>query len=244
MILNDGEQLDDLEYKGLQIIQREGYYHFTSDSVLLANLTNIPLNAKVLDMGTGSGIIAILIAAKSKAKSVVGIDIQDDMIDMARRSIEINNLNNVRIEKIDIIDAPLQLGFDNFDIVVTNPPYMKVLSGDMSEAEHINISKREVKVTLEQIIVSASKLLKFGGKFYMIHKAERLAEIINIMCKYNLIPKKLINIQPKADKAVDTIIIEGKKGAAFGMTVEALIVYNDDNSYTDKAAKLYSKEQI
>lgn len=242
MILNNGERLDDLEYKGLKIIQREGLYHFTSDSVLLANIVKVRNGDRVLDMGTGSGIIAILIAAKNQV-TVTGIDIQNVMVDMAMRSVEMNNLQHkVKILKQDIKSAPKELGYDSYDVVVSNPPYSKLNSGDMNAQDNISISRHEVMINLEQLIESAAKLVKFGGKFFLIHKAERLAEIIELMCRYNLTPKKLINILPKSNKAVDTVIVEGKKGAKHGMKIEALTVYNDDNTMTKAAAKLYSKE--
>jgi len=243
MILLEDERLEDLEYKGIKIIQREGYYRFTSDSVLLSNLADIRKGSKVLDMGTGSGIIAILIAVKKDVSKVIGIEIQDVMADMAERSVQFNNLSDkIEIIKSDIKDAPGYFGHGSFDYVVVNPPYGKPDSGEISGVEHIDISKKELKITLEEIIESASKVLKYGGKMSIINKADRLAEIISLMVKYNLIPKKLINIMPKADKSVDTVVVEAKKGAKHGMTIDTLIVYNQDNTMTKESAKLYNKE--
>lgn len=244
MILSDGERLDDLEYKRLKIIQREGLYHFTSDSVLLANLVKVYKGAKVLDLGTGSGIIAILIAAKTEAASVTGIEIQEEMADMASRSVEYNGLSDrVKILKLDIKDAASYFGGESFDIVVVNPPYGRLNSGDTADSLNIRISKTELKITLQEIILNAAKLLRFGGRFYIVHKAERLAETVSLMDRHNLTVKKITNIQPKAGKSVDTVIIEGKKGAKQGMKAEILVVYNQDNSYTREAAKLYAKEK-
>ncbi|MGI6702010.1 MAG: tRNA1(Val) (adenine(37)-N6)-methyltransferase [Christensenellales bacterium] len=243
MNLIQGETLDDLEYKGLKIIQRDGYYHFTSDSVLLANLAKIRKGARVLDIGAGSGIISILIAAKTQAGEVVGVEIQQEMADMAVRSVKLNNLEDrVKIINSDIRDARGEIEYESFDAVVTNPPYLKVSSGEMSGAPNIDISRRELNITLEEIIFYGARYLKFGGSFSMVHKAERLGEIIYIMTEHSLIPKRLILVLPKRGFDADTVIITGKKGAKHGMKAEVLTVYNPDNTMTREASRLYNKE--
>lgn len=241
--LFEKEQIDDLEYKGLRIIQREGCYHFTSDSVLLANLVKARKSDRVLDMGTGSGIIAILIAGKTLAKEIVGIDIQSIMVDMATRSVELNNLQDrVQIKELDINEATKALGYNSFDIVVCNPPYTKESAGALSNSEHVNICRREVRVTLDKIIENASKLVKSGGYFYIIHKAERLAEVIKLMIDNNFAPKLLYNVHPKQHLDADTIIIQAKKDANQNMKIKTIVIYENDNTYSEFAKKLYKKE--
>jgi len=244
MSLLAGEKLEELGIDSLKIIQSDKLYRFTSDSVLLANLATVVNAARVADLGSGSGIIAIIIAAKSQAAEVVGLELQPELADMAQRSVAYNKLENkVKVVIGDIKNAPELLGREQFDLVVTNPPYAPMASGAGSKSEHINICKCEIRITLEEIIDKASKLLKFGGRLCMVLKSTRLAELISIAVKHNLIPKRLICVMPKAHMAADTVIVECKKGARHGMSVDALTVYNEDGTLTACAAKLYGKEQ-
>jgi tRNA1(Val) A37 N6-methylase TrmN6 len=243
MNLLPGEKLEDLGIEKLKIIQSDELYRFTSDAVLLANLATVVKGARVIDLGAGSGIIGIIIAAKRDVTEVIGLELQPELANMARRSAEYNNLGKkVRIIEGDIKAAPEILGREIYDLVVVNPPYAPAESGGESEKEHINICKREKKIKLEEIIVNAAKILKFGGRLCMIHKSNRLAEVIALAMQNNLTPKRLICVHPKSDRPADTVIVECKKGAAHGMSVDTLIVYNEDGSMTERAARLYLKE--
>lgn len=238
--LKENELYEDLEYKGLEIIQHKDGYRFTSDAVLLANTVRALPDDKVVDLGTGSGIIAILIAAKTRIKEVIGIEIQQRLADMAERSVKHNKLES----RVKIVNSPMQnihkeIGSD-YDIVVTNPPYEKA-NGKENPSEN-EICRQEYSVTLEEVILNASKLLKFGGLFYIINKAKRLAEMIYYMKQNNLEPKKITLIQPKADKAVDTVIVECKKGAKPSLVIpKPFILYNADGSLTDEGKEIYGK---
>lgn len=209
--LKNEERLDDLG-NGLAIIQHPDKYCFTSDAVALANSVKASAGDTVIDLGTGSGIIAILIAAQTKAGKVIGIELQPDMADMARRSVAYNSLQaRVEIENLKIQDAAKYFGNESADVVVTNPPYRKAGSGETSTNPAIALSRSEAAVTLAEIVDSAGKLLRYGGKFYMVHQSERLAEIFYLMKEKKIEPKILRFLNPQ------TIIVEGIKGGKEGM---------------------------
>ncbi len=238
--LLEDECFEDLEYQGLKIIQHKKGYRFTSDAVLLANTVKVLPNSNIVDLGTGSGIIAILIAKKTKAKQIIGVEIQNRLYDMARRSVIYNNLG----DRIKLINKPIQNIYreigNNFDIVVCNPPYQKADCN--KQPTEIEICRQEYLITLGEVIENGGKLLKFGGMFYLIIKSTRLAETIYLMKQNNVEPKKLTMVQPKANKAIDTVIIEAKKGARPYLIIpKPLVVYNDDGTLTDVAKELYGK---
>jgi len=221
-LLKDGERLDDLEFGNMYIISNPDKYCYTSDSVMLANLVNAGSRDCVIDLCTGGGIIALLIAGKTLAKKVIGVELQMDMVDMAQRSVILNNMSErVEIIQGDVSDITTTLGHGSADIVVCNPPYYKVDSGATRINDCIAIARHEIKLTLEQMIRTASELCKYGGKFYMVHKSERLAEAITLLCKFALEPKSLYNIVT-GDNVVDTFIIECKKGGKSGVKVYSI----------------------
>lgn len=241
--LNKGERLDDLQIDGLEIIQNPKLYCFTSDAVLLANTVKAKKTDKVCDLCSGSGIIGILIAAKKLPASVTMVELQPKMADMARRSVLHNKLNGkIEVFNVSVQDAPKILGQGNFDTVVCNPPYQPKNSGEINGDGEVAICKTEIKLTLDELTDSAAKLLKFGGKFYLIHRADRLAEIIFSLKQNKLEPKRLTFVKPKASKTADTVIVEAVKGGKTGLTTDTLVVFKNDNTYTERVKKLYCKE--
>lgn len=234
------ERLETLEFDDLYIIQDKSGYCFTSDSVLISNLCNVKKTDKVVDLGAGSGVIAILIAGKHKGCKVVGVEIQSRLADMAKRSVTGNSLDDcVTIVNADMRKATELIG-DGYDVVVSNPPYER-LSPKESYSE-IEICKSEVCVNIDEVIITASKLLKFGGLFYMINKARRLTDCLTGMRNNGIEPKKIYLIQPKKDKDIDTFIVEGKRGGKPGLVVpKPIIVYEDNGEYTDFCRRLYNK---
>lgn len=240
-MIKQSERLDDLECNNLRIIQDPNGYCFTSDSVILSNLVNIKKTDKVIDLCTGSGVVALLAVGKYSPKKVIGVELQPRLADMAKRSVSYNNLNDViEIINANVIGIEKTLGCGTFDVVVTNPPYDKAIVKE--SYTEIEICKREVYLNVEQTVDTASKLLKFGGLFYMINKVRRLSDVIFYMKMYNIEPKKVYFIQPKASLEADTFIVEGKKGAKSGLVIPLpIIVYNEDGTYTDFSRRLYNK---
>ena len=240
-MIKDGERTDDLEYKGLRILQHPDGYCFTSDSVLLANLCRIKKGDLVCDLCTGSGVVALLASAKYDPKKVVGVEIQPRLADMAKRSVKLNGYE----DRVEIVCAPVQgvenvLGHGSFDVVLCNPPYAPAEKKDEYTEEEI--CKSEAKLTLEETVSSAKKLLKFGGSFFMVHKAYRLTDAVYLMRQNHIEPKKLWLIQPKKSKDVDSFVIEGKKYGKPSLLVPSpIVVYNEDGSYTEQARRIYGK---
>lgn len=239
-MLKKNERLDDLEYKSLKVIQDPDGYCFTGDSVLIANLAKIAKGDRVVDLGAGSGVISLLVAKKYNPSKVFGIEIQERLAEMATRSVQFNELEDI----VTIINKPMQditkvIG-GGFDVVLTNPPYDKVTN--ISRESEIDICKSEVMVKLDEVVECASKLLKHGGMFYMINKARRFVDVICCMREFNIEPKKIYFIQPKENKDIDTFIVEGKKGGKPSLIIpKPIIVYNEDGTYTDFSRRIYNK---
>lgn len=236
-------RLDDLEYKGLKLWQYPSLYCFTSDAVLLANLAKVKKGDTVVDFGTGSGIIAVLIAAKTNAEKIYALEKQKIMCGLAQKNAEYNGLSD-RIEVVegDIADADKLLGKESVNAVVCNPPYFKKGSGAEREREEIALSRHESSCDLKGIIESAAKVLKYGGAFYIVHKVDRMAEAVGYMQAADLKVKKITLVYPKADRAADVFIAEARKSGADGMKLESLVVYEENGSMTAEAKKLYAKE--
>lgn len=243
--LKENEVIDDLEFEDLKIIQNNKWFKYGIDSVLLSDFAKkIKKNSKVLDIGTGTGIISILLAKKTEAKEIVGIEIQEDVADMARRSVELNNLENkVKIINDNILNIENYFPNEYFDNIVTNPPYQKNNSGLKNENEKQLISRHEVKCSLEDIIMKAFKVLRDNGNFYMIHRPERLVDILYLMRKYRLEPKEIRFVHSKAKEKPNLVLIKGVKySGKFLKVLEPLIVYKENGEYTDEILKIYNKK--
>lgn len=245
-ILKEDERIDDLEFEGLKIIQNKNEFCFGIDSVLLSDFAkDIKPNSRVIDLGTGTGIISILLSKKIKLKKIIAVEIQMAMCEMARRSVKLNNLEeNIEVinENIKELDKKLEVG--KFDSIVTNPPYKKMDSGIKNERESKYISRHEVLCNLEDIIKVSSKLLKNNGSIYMIHRPERLADIIFLLRKYKLEPKVLRMIQPKGNKEPNLLLIKAVKNAGEFLKVQkSLVVYKDNGEYTDEILEIYDKKR-
>ena len=244
--LKEDEVIDDLEFKGLKIIQHKKWFKYGIDSVLLSDFAKkIKKNSKVLDIGTGTGIISILLSEKTVAKEIVGIEIQEDVADMAKRSVELNNLENkIKIINDNILNIENYFPSEYFDVVVTNPPYQKNNSGLKSETEKQLISRHEVKCNLEDIIKKSFKMLRDYGDFYMIHRPERLVDILYLMRKNKLEPKEIRFVHPKSGEKPNLVLIKGVKySGEFLKVLEPLIVYKENGEYTDEIYKIYNKER-
>lgn len=242
MEIRPEERLDDLQYHGLVLIQRPDLYCFTSDAVLLANSVRAGVKDRVADLGCGSGIISVLLAYKRGCR-VTGVEIQPVMAELARRNAEFNNLS----DKIEVYEGDMRgcvgtLGAGSFDTVVCNPPYYKKGSGETRLNESQLLSRHESACNLSDIACTAAKLLRCGGALYMIHKSERMAEVLTALSVQGLEPKEVILIYPKRDKQADTFIVRAVKGGKAGMKLDSLIVYDDQGKMSERAQKLYGKE--
>ncbi len=239
--LKEGERLDDLQRNGYQIIQSPEKFCFGMDAVLLSGFATAPEGARVLDLGTGTGIIPILMAAKTDAKELIGLEIQEESADMAQRSVVLNDLQDkVRIVQGDIKEAGHIFDAASFDVVTSNPPYMIGGHGLKNPEGPKAIARHEVLCDLEDVIRAAARLLKSGGKFYMVHRPFRLAEIMVLMHEYKVEPKRMQLVYPYADKEPNMVLIEGARGGRSRLTVEKpLIIYEAPGKYTPEIYDIY-----
>ena len=236
------ERIDDLQYKNLKIIQDTNGFCFGIDSILLSEFAkNIKKDAIVMDLGTGTGIISILLAEKSKAKKIYAIEIQENVANMAGRSVKLNNLE----EKIDIINSDikdLKEYYNKIDVIVTNPPYKKCGTGINSDNNKKQISKFESTASLEDWIKESSKLLKDKGEFYLVYRVDRLTELIELLNKYKLEAKIIRYIYSNENEQSTLMLLKAVKNANKFLKVEKpLIIYNNDGSYTQEILDIYNK---
>lgn len=225
-LLKSGERLDDLQLDGYKIIQDPGRFCFGIDAVLLSDFAKVKPGEKVLDLGTGTGILPILLEAKTKGEHFTGLEIQEESADMARRSVAYNCLEEkINIVTGDIKEAANLFGPASFDVITTNPPYMLNNHGLKNEADAKTIARHEILCTLDDILRESKKILKEGrGRFYMIHKPFRLAEILSKMCEYHIEPKRIQFVHPYIDKEPTMVMIEGLKGGKSRIKVEPPII--------------------
>ena len=239
--LKPEERLDDLQVKGYEIIQHPGKFCFGMDAVLLANFARVKKNEKVLDLGTGTGIIPILLSAKTEGEYFRALEIQEESADMARRSVLHNHLEE-RIEIVtgDIKEAAGIFGPVSFDVITTNPPYMIGQHGIANSSDTKAIARHEVLCTLDDILRESAKLLKQRGRFYMVHRPFRLAEILSKMVAAGIEPKRMRLVHPFIDKEPNMVLIEGMRGGNSRMTIEPpLIVYKSPGEYSDELLAEY-----
>lgn len=243
MELKNNERIDDLQFKDLKIIQNSQGFCFGIDAILLSDFAkDMKKSELVVDLCTGTGVIPILLAGKTEAKKIIGVEIQEECANMAKRSVALNNLEN----RVEIINVDLKLLKNvipsaTVDVVTVNPPYMKKGTGVINEKNAIIISKHEVSCTLEDVIKEAARLLKFNGEFYMIHKSERIADVFCTMRKYKIEPKRVRFVYPQVDKPSNLVLVEGtRSGKEFLKHEKPLIVYKENKEYTDEIYKIYN----
>ena len=245
--LKENERIDDLEFKGYKIIQNKEGFCFGIDSVLLSDFAKeIRNNSRVLDLGTGTGILCILLSGKTNLKQIVGVEVQKEVADMAKRSVKLNSLEN----KIEILNENI-LNLVNiyekcsFDAIVTNPPYKKLNTGIQNSNDKKLISRHEITADLEDFIETSKNMLKDKGEFYMVHRPERLADIICLMRKYKIEPKLIKFVSPVINKEPNLVLIKGIKNAKpFLKFDKILYVYDENENYIDDILKIYNKDII
>ena len=251
MNLKENERIDDLEYNNLKIIQNKNGFCFGIDSILISDFAkDIKPNSYGIDLGTGTGIISILLATKTNLKKVIGIEIQKDVANMAKRSVELNNLQ----EKIEIVQANikdiLNKKFDkkiikeNYDFIITNPPYKKLNTGKTNLIENKFISRHEITANLEDFIKVSKYLLKDRAPMYMVHRPDRLVDVMELMRKHKIEPKKLRFVYSYIDKEPTLVLIKGIKNANPFLKIEKpLIIYDKNGDYTEEIYKIYNKNE-
>ena len=241
--LKKTEELCDLERNGYKVIQDKDKFCFGMDAVLLSGFAKVKDGERTIDFGTGTGVIPILLEAKTEGDSFVGLEIQADSVDMAQRSVALNQLEKkIEIVEGDIKSASDIFGKDSFDVVVTNPPYMSENNGVENPEEPKAIARHEIKCTLEDVIREAAAVLKPQGRFYMIHRPRRLAEAIELMKSFKIEPKRIRMVYPYVDKPANMVLIEGTRGGKPMLNIEEpLIVYKEPNVYTQEILDIYGK---
>ena len=240
-ILKNNERLDELHRNGYHIIQDPGRFCFGMDAVLLSGFAKVKPKEVALDLGTGTGIIPILLEAKTQGSHFTGLEIQPESADMASRSVNYNHLEEkVSIVLGDIKDASKIFGASSFDVITTNPPYMIGEHGLKNPGDAKAIARHEVLCTLDDILRESAKVLRPGGRFYMVHRPFRLAEIFSKMVDYKIEPKRMQLVYPYVDKEPNMVLIEGCRGGKSRLTVEKpLIVYQKDGTYSPEIYDIY-----
>lgn len=241
VICGEDERIDDLQRNGYRIIQKKKGFCFGMDAVLLSGFAQVKEGEVVVDLGTGTGIIPILLEAKTKGKHFTGLEIQKEVAEMAERSVRLNHLEDrVDIVRGDIKEASRLFGKASFDVVTSNPPYMNDNHGLKNPDLPKAIARHEVFCTLDDVCREASLLLRSGGRFYMVHRPHRLAEIITALKTYRLEPKRMKLVHPFADKDANMVLIEAVRGGRSMMKVEApVIVYQKPGVYTQEIYDIY-----
>lgn len=241
MRLNIGETIDDLICNGLKIIQHQDSYKFALDAVLLANFVKASKNDTIIDLGTGSGVIPLLLSAKTNAKKLVGIELIEDIAKRAKRSVILNNLQDkISIVSGDMKKSPEIFGNESFSVVVSNPPYMTQKEGKISPNPEKAYARHELGVKLEEVIEVAQRLLVFSGRFFMIYRTTRLVDVLYFLRKYHLEPKNLRFICPNKNKGPNLFLLMAKKGGKPELVIQKpLIIYEDDGKYTQEIMDIY-----
>ena len=239
--LRPGERLDDLQLGGLELIQNPSKFCFGVDAVFLSDFAKVKPGETVLDMGTGNGIIPVLLAGKTKGKHFTGLEIQAETAEMARRSVAHNHLEDrISIVTGDIKEAAALYGAASFEVITVNPPYMIGEHGLKNNNEAKYIARHEVYCTLQDVVEQSAKLLKDKGRFYMVHRPFRLPEIMCEMCRAKLEPKRMRLVYPYVDREPNMVLIEGLLGGNSRITVEKpLIVYEKPGVYTQEIREIY-----
>lgn len=241
--LRENERIDDLEFKNLKIIQNKKEFCFGMDAVLLSDFAKeIKKNSKIIDLGTGTGILPILLSGKTENTEIIGIEVQEKMAEMATRSVKLNNLENrIKIINEDIKNLNKLFERENFDVVITNPPYKENNTGLKNEYEGKIIARHEIKCNLEDIIVTSKNMLKDKGTLYMVHRPERIVDICELLRKYKIEPKVIKFVYPKEGKEANLILVKAIKNARKFLKIEKpLIIYKEKGEYTNEVLQIYN----
>ncbi|PKM81475.1 MAG: SAM-dependent methyltransferase [Firmicutes bacterium HGW-Firmicutes-14] len=239
--LLEGERLDDLVRGGLKIIQSPSAFCFSMDAVLLANFVTVKKGDRIVDLGTGTGVIPLLLSTREEIDEIIGLEIQADSCDRAGRSVRGNKLEHlVEIIQGDIREADAILGHGRFDLVISNPPYLPVGRGERNKTGEIAVARHEVLCDLHDVVRASARLVKYGGRVAVVHRPERLTDVIVEMHKYRLKPRRLRVVYPGPGKKPNMVLIEAQFGGNPELKIEEpFFVYNEDGSYTEDLWNVY-----
>ncbi|MDY4077841.1 MAG: tRNA1(Val) (adenine(37)-N6)-methyltransferase [Clostridium sp.] len=243
VIINENETIDDLQLKGLKLIQKKDAFRFGVDAVLLSEFANIKKNFRVIDLCTGTGIVPFLILGKYGPKEIVGVEVQEEITEMANRSVILNQVEDkIKFINRNLKDVEFLKQLRRFDALTVNPPYKLNNSGIINPSDGLAIARHEILCDLEDVIYSARILLKDNGRMYMVHRPERLADILNLMRKYKIEPKRIRMVHPNTKKAPNIVLVEGQRdGGHFLKWDPPLYVYDDNGEYSDEINRIYGR---
>ena len=240
--IKDNENIDDLQLNGLMLIQKTDGFKFGVDAVLLSDFANVKKKHKVIDLCTGTGIIPFLLYGKYNPSSIKGIEVQEDMVEMANRSVNLNETYNIEFIHRDLKDIDFLKTVEKADVITVNPPYKLNNAGIVNPSDKLSIARHEVLCNLENVIEASRILLKDNGRLFMVHRPERLADIITLMRKYKIEPKRIRMVYPNKNKAPNIVLVEGQRdGGSFLKWDAPIYVYNEDGNYSDEINRIYGR---
>lgn len=242
--LQEGERLDDLHRNGYHLIQNPDWFCFGIDAVLLSSFAKVKPGERVLDIGCGSGVIPILLAGKTKGQYFLGIELQEEYVELANRSILLNELEGL----VEVLQQDLRsnsLPPSSFDVVVSNPPYIEVGHGLVNPLERKAFARHEFTCTLMDVFSSAARVLKTGGRFYIVHKPSRLADIVEVARQTGLEPKTLRFVHSRRQQEPCLLLLECIRGGKpFMRVLPPLVIYHGNGEYTEEIKTMYYGSEV
>ena len=229
------ERVDNLMHTGLRIIQDDQYFSFGIDSILLAQFSQVTDGDRIIELGTGIGAIPLMLCSRDKEITVKALEIQTAVADLARRSVELNNLSAV-IEVItgDLKHSSAIFGFEVCDVVICNPPYLPLDQGELSKKDAYAIARHEVYCRLDDIVSACKAIVRYSGKVNIVYKASRMPELLTILKDHSLEPKRLQLVQSRLGKEPHIFLVEAVKGARPGLKLLPTLIMYDGNNYTEQ----------
>ena len=242
--VRQGERLDDLQRGGLRIIQRESGFRFGTDAVLLADFAQAKRGEHIADVGTGTGVLALLLCARAEESTIDAFELQADIADMALRSVKLNALESrIRIHHADCRDAARLIGHERCQLVVTNPPYTKTGAGLVSPEQTRALSRSDSDCTIDEWMTACGRLLKNGGRLCCVFPAPRFLELCDAMRAARMEPKRVRFVAARADAAPKLVLVEGLKGGRPSLHLQPLLITHDQSGeFTDEMRRIYGEE--
>ncbi|MDT8862627.1 tRNA1(Val) (adenine(37)-N6)-methyltransferase [Alkalihalobacillus sp. MEB130] len=242
MKLQEGERIDYIAGTDLRVVQSPHVFSFSIDAILLGRFVHVPIQkGNILDLCTGNGVIPVLLTTRSKAR-IVGIDIQSKLVEMANRTLQLNDIHNqIEFMEADLNQIPSEVTLSSFDVVTCNPPYFEtVTEHEKNRNKHLAIARHEIYCTLEDVIRVCSQYVKQKGKVALVHRPERLTDIMTLMRTYRIEPKRIQFVHPKEQKEANMVLVEGIKDGKSGVTcLPPIVVYNEQGTYSESFRSIY-----